>query len=443
MENATVLIFGSGGRESALAWKMQQSPLVRNVFVAPGNIGMTYDSDIQLRSCSLQSESMLALAQDIQPDLIVIGPEQPLVDGVADLLKQAGFLVVGPYQEAAQLEASKIFSKQFMTEFEIPTADYAFYESYNDALEGLNRWDFSDGAGGIVIKSDELAGGKGVVLCDIKEEAQQVIFDFMENPSISVKTRRILFEKKLLGQEISAFALFDGDNWIPIGYACDYKRVYDNDKGPNTGGMGTFVPNDIPDEYQKQQIFDIFERINHGMKQRGTPYVGVLFAGLMITGEGRESQVQVVEFNIRFGDPETQSLLPTMDFDIFVLLYHCAKGSLDKIQQEYDMSLHTKKAVHVVLVSQGYPSLNNIKNPILKGQNITWPSFQQRPTNTYIFFAGVREGEDGLENSGGRVLGVTCVENSIQKAREGAYQVVKQIHFEGVHYRRDIAKGYL
>ena len=443
MNNATVLIFGSGGREAALAWKIQQSPYVQHVIVAPGNIGMTYDSDIHIRNCSLQANHMLALAKELQPDLIVIGPEQPLVDGVADLLKQSGFLAIGPHQAAAQLEASKIFSKEFMTEFEIPTADYVFYDSYKDAVEGLNKWDFADGKREIVIKSDELAGGKGVVLCDNKEKAQQIVFDFMENSAISVKTQRILFEKKIRGREISAFALFDGQDWIPMGYVCDYKRVYDHDMGPNTGGMGSFVPNDIPDEHQKQQIYDIFERVNRGMIQRGTPYVGILFAGLMIEGEGKDSQIRVLEFNIRFGDPETQSLLPTLDGDIFVLFYHCANGTLQEIQEEDRLQQNTKKAVHVVLASQGYPSLDSTKHPILTGQNITWPSIQKRPSNTQIFFAGVRQGEMGLENSGGRVLGVTCVAESIKKAREGAYQMVQQIHFEGMHYRRDIAKGYL
>ena len=178
------------------------------------------------------------------------------------------------------------------------------------------------------------------------------------------------------------------------------------------------------------------------MTQRGTPYVGVLFAGLMLEGDGKDGLVRVLEFNIRMGDPETQSLLPVFEGDVFWLLYHCANGSLDTIQKKYHISHNSKKAVHVVLVSQGYPSLDPIKSPILTGQNISFPSTDERPINTHIFFAGVREGESGLENSGGRVLGVTCVADSIQKARDEAYQIVKQIHFEGVHYRKDIAKGY-
>ena len=436
MKEATALIFGSGGREAALAWKMQQSSMVSQVIVAPGNAGMARNTDIQICPCSLQAEPMLSLAERIQPDLIVIGPEQPLVEGVVDLLEEKGFVILGPHCLAAQLETSKIFSKLFMTEFAIPTADYAFYESYESAMEGLKLWDFSDG---IVIKSDALAGGKGVVLCDRKEEAEKVLYDFMKNPAVSVKTDKILFEKKLRGREISAFALLDGHHFVPIGYACDYKRVGDGDQGPNTGGMGTFTPSDIPDEHQEKKILDIFSKVNEGMKKRGTPYQGVLFAGLMVDGTGVDSQVNVVEFNIRFGDPETQSLLPTLSGDIYELLYKTAQGTLLGNHSISTDIRSEKRAVHVVLASKGYPSLDKKKHPILTGQKITLPT--KIPEQAEIFFAGVKEQNGDILNSGGRVLGVTYVADTVQEARVGAYKLVDKIKFEGRHYRSDIAKG--
>ena len=437
---STVLLFGSGGRESAIAWKLSQSSQVSQIVVAPGNAGMSSIKKTSILPCKLTMDQMLQLAQELQPDLIIIGPEQPLVDGVADQLQEHGFVVMGPHRLAARLEASKIFSKIFMTEFSIPTAEYAYYDGYDSALQGLEEWDFMDG---IVIKSDALAGGKGVVLCDTKEEAQKVLFDFMKNPAVSVQTNKILFEKKLRGREVSAFALLDGENFVPLGYACDYKRVGDGDQGPNTGGMGTFTPSDFPDPFQKEQIFQIFQKVNQGMKSRGTPYQGILFAGLMIDGEGADSDVNIIEFNIRFGDPETQSLLPTVDEDLFALLKATAQGNLSQLsEQQVNHSLQTKKrAVHIVLASQGYPSLDKIKNPILTGQRISLPS--TLPSQAKIFFAGVKEENGVLLNSGGRVLGVTYIGDSVKEARTGAYQIIEQIDFTGKHYRTDIAKGFV
>lgn len=434
--SSKILIFGSGGRESAIAWKLAQSSQVSEIVVAPGNIGMTRMQKTSIYPCRLREEEMLSLAQMLQPDLIIIGPEQPLVDGVGELLKNNGFLILGPYRLAAQLEKSKIFSKMFMTEFSLPTAEYAFYDSYEAALRGLETWNFEDG---LVIKTDSLAGGKGVVLCDNQDAAREVLFDFMKNSAISVQTERILFEKKLKGREVSAFALLDGEAVIPLGYACDYKRAQDGDKGPNTGGMGTFTSPNFPDDAQKKKIFEIFQKTNAGMKHRGTPYQGVLFAGLMIDGEGEQSDVKILEFNIRFGDPEAQSLLPALDGDLFTLLKATAQAKLSLFQHAPVQA--SKTSVHVVLASQGYPSLNTLKSPLLTGQEISIP--ENIPTQAEIFFSGVREENGVLVNSGGRVLGVTYTAASIEEARKGAYQLVEQINFKGKHYRTDIAKGCL
>lgn len=427
-----VLIFGSGGRESAIAWKLAQSSLVESIVVAPGNAGMKTIAKTTINPCKLVGIEMLSLAQKLQPSLIIIGPEQPLVDGVADLLEESGFVVMGPHKAAAQLELSKIFAKTFMTEFAIPTAEYAHYDSYESAMTGLDSWDFTDG---IVIKSDALAGGKGVVLCDSRAEATQVLFDFMKNPAVSVQTDHILFEKKLHGRELSAFALLDGQDVVILGYACDYKRIFDGDKGPNTGGMGTYTPSDIPNAGHQKQIFAIAQKVSLGMISRGTPYQGILFIGLMLDG----SEANVIEFNIRFGDPETQSLLPVLDADLYTLLEATAAGKLSQL--ETDDLQSKKKAVHIVLASQGYPSLDKIKNPILTGQKIKFPS--EIPAQAEIFFAGVREEHGELINSGGRVLGVSYIADSVEEARVGAYQVVKEIAFKGQQYRTDIAKGRL
>jgi phosphoribosylamine--glycine ligase len=299
-------------------------------------------------------------------------------------------------------------------------------------LSGLDSWGFEDG---IVIKSDALAGGKGVVLCDTRLEAEKVLFDFMKNPAVSVQTDQILFEKKLHGRELSAFALLDGQDVLILGYACDYKRIFDGDKGPNTGGMGTYTPADIPNSMQEKQILEIAQKVNQGMLSRGTPYQGILFIGLMLEG----SKTNVIEFNIRFGDPETQSLLLTLDADLFTLLEATATGKLSQLKTQ--TLQNNKKAVHIVLASQGYPSLDKIKNPILTGQKISLPS--HIPENAEIFFAGVTEQNGDLLNSGGRVLGVSYLADSLEEARVGAYQLVKEIEFKGQQYRTDIAKVQL
>ena len=418
----SVLLIGSGGREDALAWKLSQSSSVSNVWVLPGNDAMARHAKVQIIREDATPSGILAVSKEKQPSLIMIGPEQPIVDGAADLLRAHGFAVCAPGAEAAQLEGSKIFSKHFMNEFGIPTAKSVSCDSYEQAAQELERWDFSDG---IVIKTDALAGGKGVVLCDTKKEAQEVIRQFMVDPNIKVKTQRILFEERLHGKEVSAFALLSGSKVCSIGYACDYKRAFDGDKGPNTGGMGTYTPQDWPSQIHKQQIADIFSRVAQGMEKRGHPYVGVLFAGLMI----HEADVNVIEFNIRFGDPETQVLMPTIDEDIFPLLYGAASGNLP------NREVRTKGcALHVVLASKGYPSIG--AHPVHTGFPIT---IQEENTGL-LFFAGVKQKEGVLCSSGGRVMGVTGRGDTLEEARKKAYQNIPHVHFDGMHHRSDIGK---
>lgn len=419
-----VLLLGSGGREDAIAWKLSRSENVDQILVVPGNPAMNRLPKLSTKSGKItNAEMVISIAKDFEPDLIIIGPEQPIVVGISDALRAEGFSVAAPSQAAGQLEESKIFSKIFMTEFNIPTAAFTAHDSYEDALSGLENWDFSNG---IVIKSDALAGGKGVVLCDTKEEAETVVFDFMKNPKVRVKTNRILFEHKLKGKEVSAFAALDGENIRFIGTACDYKRVYDGDLGPNTGGMGTYTPQNWPSKDVMAQINSIFQKVSDGMQSRGTPYQGVLFAGLMID----KDEANIIEFNIRFGDPETQVLMPTLDDDLYELLSSTAKGQLSQMSPPRPK---TCCAVHVVLASGGYPSIDD--TPIQTGHPITLPT--SLPADQIIFYAGVN-GKDPLFNSGGRVLGVTATAETIESARLKAYETVHNIRFEGMQFRNDI-----
>ncbi|MGC6509417.1 MAG: phosphoribosylamine--glycine ligase [Myxococcota bacterium] len=423
---STVLLLGSGGREDTIAWALSKSNSVTKIGVLPGNPAMKRHPKVECVSGSLKDPNhVVQAAKAFNADLIIIGPEQPIVDGCSDALRTAGFPVAAPSKAAGQLEESKIFSKHFMREFEIPTADFAAYDGHGAAQEGLRAWDFKDG---IVVKSDALAGGKGVVLCDTQEEASQVLFDFMQNPNVSVKTQRILFERKLYGQEVSAFAALDGQSVKFIGTACDHKRVFDHDKGPNTGGMGTFSPANWVSPLALERIKEIFQKVADGMVERGHPYQGILFAGLMVDGD----EPSVIEFNIRFGDPETQALVPRLKTDLYDLFYATASGGLSDLPP---IEAASQSAVHVVLASGGYPSIDG--TPINKGHVISFP--ENLEPDTSIFYAGIKENSAGdYVNSGGRVLGVTALAESRSSARQKAYATVKQIHFDGMHFRTDI-----
>ena len=429
MGSHKVLIVGSGGREFSLAERFGADSSVSEVFVVPGNPAMQ-----QLSQCTCLQGEVVELAQQYAVDLVVVGPEKPLVNGLADELRAIGIPVVGPSKSAAILEESKIASKQFMQAVGIPTARCTWHDGVESALQGLDDWSTTDG---VVIKSDALAGGKGVVLCDSVSEAKKVVHAFMEDPTVTVKTDRILFEEKLYGVELSAFALCDGLTWRWLGVACDHKRVGDNDTGPNTGGMGTFIPEDFVTEHQRSEIERIFDLVVQGMADRGTPYQGILFAGLMINPSGvrpdSDDQVSVVEFNIRLGDPETQVLLPTLEGSIFDVFQAAALGTLDQCKAELQQSNY---AVHVVAAAKGYPSIDG--TPIPKGDTI---SVGDLPANTSVVCAGVSVRDKSLVTSGGRVLGVTGVGTTLAEARTLAYEAIAQVQFEGMHHRTDIASA--
>ena len=424
----TILLLGSGGREHALAWKMAQSPAVTRIYALPGSDGIRSVEKVECISGDpADVEFVLKTAQALRPDLIVVGPEKPLAAGIVDALESEGMVVLGPRKAAARLENSKIFAKEFMTDFGIPTAAFKVADSYDEALRMCATWDIE--GKGIVIKADGLAAGKGVVVTHDRAEALKTLHDFMMNPACSVKSSRILLEHKITGKEVSAFALCDGETFLPLGYACDYKRVGDNDQGPNTGGMGGYAPKNWPSDKARQFIQEkVFLPVIAGMQKRGTPFKGILFAGLMIDGDN----VQVIEFNTRFGDPEAQILLPLIKEDIVPLFTKAAKGSLDGVDAPSSGAQH---ALHVVMVSEGYPE--TLGTGMRLGEKIDIP---EALNDTLLFISGAKKKNNQWVNDGGRVIGVTALGKTIEEARERAYKTIEKIRFGGAHWRKDIGR---
>ena len=428
-----VLLLGSGGREHALAWKIKNSPRVDRLYVLPGNDGMELCGLTCLGGNLHDHSHVVNTAKEYAVDLVVCGPEKPLAMGLADVLKEQNIPVAGPCRKAARLESSKIFAKEFMEEFHIPTAPWKAFYDKNEACKAIDHWpcDF------VVVKADALAGGKGVVVAKDKQEAKKAVFDFMENPACSVKTEGIVLEKCLQGREVSAFALCDGENFLPLGYACDYKRVGDDDQGGNTGGMGCVGLNEWPSVKTRKLIEDkIFGQVMLGMKKRKTPYKGILFAGLMID----DNQISVIEFNVRLGDPEAQVLMPLVKNDLLPYLMACADTGLSLLSP---IEIEKKAAVHVVMASKNYPSVD--RTPLLTGEMIDYPrELLSSPSGSerYLFFSGVRKSGGKLTNSGGRVLGVTALGEDVSLAKQKVYGTLEKIHFKGAHYRSDIGKAF-
>jgi phosphoribosylamine---glycine ligase len=430
---ASILLLGGGGREHALAWKFAQSPDVAIIHALPGNDGMGALAKVRcVEGDPADAAFVLETAQALKPDLVMVGPEKPLAAGVVDTLEKAGFLVLGPTRAGAQLESSKIFAKQFMTEFGIPTADYKVCTSYAGALEALKDWPVENR--GIVIKADGLAAGKGVVVTGDRTAAEKTLHDFMINPACTVKTEHILLEEKLAGREVSAFALCDGSTFQLLGFVCDYKRVRDNDEGPNTGGMGGYAPQGWPSPKARRFVNEkIFAPVLAGMQGRGTPFRGILFAGLMVDGD----DVKVIEFNTRFGDPETQILLPLVENDVVPLFAEAAAGAL----QPEKITLKEQAAVHVVMASEGYPE--TFGAGMVLGQKIEMPEQLLQGSvndNGLLFVMGAKKRDGAWTNEGGRVLGITALGRTIEEARAIAYSAIDAIRFKGAHWRRDIGR---
>lgn len=426
-----VLILGSGGREHAMAWKLSRNAKISEVLVMPGNPGMGMTPKVSCVEGSFsQKPAFLELVSKLDPSYVIIGPEAPLANGVSDWLRESSIPVVGPSQLAAELEASKVFAKKFMSRNKIPTADFKIVKTVSEGHEYLDSIDFSNG---IVVKADALAGGKGVVVTRDLEEAKTTVCDFLENSNCQVKTEELLFEERLDGKELSAFALCDGDHYATLGYACDYKRVFEGDLGPNTGGMGGYLPTDWPSIKIKKQIDNIISKTLTGMKKEGREFSGFLFVGLMIDGD----EVNVIEYNVRMGDPETQILLPLLDSRFEEVL---EKVAFQDLKENFDLTPVAKSCVHIVLTSGGYPSTDG--TPLDLNNQINYPARfnDQTNENLYLFFAGVNSGtESSLINSGGRVLGLSAVGSTTEEARALAYKNIEAFNFKGMHYRKDIA----
>jgi phosphoribosylamine---glycine ligase len=415
-----VLIIGGGGREHALAWKLRQSAQVEHLWCAPGNGGISEDAECV--DASLTDVSALAdLAQKLKADLAVVGPEQPLVLGIANEFAKRGLRLVGPSREAAQLEGSKVFAKEFMRKHGIPSAaTYGIFDSAVDAYTALCEVDWP-----VVVKADGLCGGKGVLVTSSPDEATAFIERLMEKREFGEAGKAVILEEGLKGHEISYIVLTDGENFLPLAPARDYKRVFDGDQGPNTGGMGAICSNDlISAELETLIQSRIVRPTIAGMAKDGKPFKGFLYFGLMITSEGPK----VLEFNCRLGDPETEALVMRMNFDLCEALERAAAGDL----KNFRMSWEPKASACMVLAAKGYPGRPEV------GQRIDGLKRMAATGDVAVFHAGTRKESDKYYIHSGRVLTVAARAGSLSEARRKVYETAKQISFEGMHYRKDI-----
>ena len=418
-----ILVIGSGGREHALAWKLKQSPRAARIFCAPGNAG-TAEIGENVALAATDFGALVRFARENHVDLTMVGPDDPLAAGIVDLFATEGLRIFGPTKAAAQLESSKIFAKELMREQGIPTAQAATFKRSGDALRFCERTRFP-----IVIKADGLALGKGVIIAGDFAAARSTIDEMMNQGRFGGAGRRIVIEEFLRGAECSLHALVDGANYRLLQTARDHKRVFDGDAGPNTGGMGAFSPANnwsaaLEDQFHKA----IIQPLLRGLQERKITFRGLLYPGLMICADG----ARVLEFNCRFGDPETQAILPRMKSDLLPLLEATIDGKINSPQAsviEWDQ----RPAVTVVLTSGGYPGKYKI------GKTISGLDEAAKLGDVHIFHAGTKRASGKILTAGGRVLAVTALGSTIETARARAYEAVSCIHFENCHYRQDIA----
>lgn len=418
-----VLLIGGGGREHALAWKLAQSAGVERVLVAPGNAGTADEPGLEnVGVAATDIEALVALATKEQVGLTVVGPEAPLVDGVVDRFQSAGLAIFGPTRAAAQLEGSKSFTKDFLARHAIPSADYQTFTAVAPALEYLAQV-----GAPIVIKADGLAAGKGVIVAETEIEAEAAIRDMLEANAFGGAGARVVIEEFLTGEEASFIVMVDGENILPMATSQDHKRAFDGDTGPNTGGMGAYSPAPVVTPEVDARIMEqVIVPTVRGMAAEGNTYSGFLYAGLMIDAEGNP---KVIEYNCRFGDPETQPLMLRLTSDFAELCLAGANGTLAGHECRWD----SRAAVGVVMAAGGYP------DSYRKGDAITGIDAAER-AGCKVFQAGTAHSPDGeLTTAGGRVLCVTALGDSVLEARELAYQGVANVRWEGVEYRRDIA----
>ena len=436
MTKYKVLVVGSGGRDHAVAWALAQSPYVEQIYVAPGNGGTEWPVHSekhgrQMRAAAINISipnddvsRLVKFAQQEAIDFTVVGPTSALVTGIVDAFQEADLGVFGPSRQAAQLETSKSFAKDFMDRHAIPTADYQVFNDYQAAQAYVHSLEHQ-----VVIKADGLADGKGVIVCEDKDQTQVALDTIMHKQNFGAAGQTVVIEERLEGPEISILAWSDGRTVIPMLPARDYKRLFDSDRGPNTGGMGAYAP--VPN-ISEAQIAEICHRILEptvqGMAAEGVPYIGVLYAGLMLTSTGPK----VLEFNCRLGDPEAQALLPLLKTDLLQILLACVEGRLGEVGIDW----HTAVCAAIVLTSPGYPDRYRTGLPI---RGLDQATDLEKIT---VFQAGTRHTENEIVTAGGRVLTISAVGENLGSALEWAYQGVAQIHFDGAHYRQDIGRDY-
>ena len=415
-----ILIVGSGGRENALAWKAAQSPKADKIYCAPGNAGIArYAECVDIPA--MEFDRLAAFAKEKSIDLTIVGMDDPLVGGIVDVFEAQGLRVFGPRKNAAILEGSKAFSKDLMKKYHIPTAAYENFDDPEKALAYLQTAKYP-----IVLKADGLALGKGVLICNTKEEAG--VKEIMQDKKFGSAGNRMVIEEFMTGREVSVLSFVDGKTIRTMTSAQDHKRAQDGDRGLNTGGMGTFSPSpfytDAVDHFCRQYIY---QPTVDAMAAEGRPFKGIIFFGLMLTADGPK----VLEYNARFGDPETQVVLPRMKTDIVDVFNACVDGTLDQIELEFE----DNAAVCVVLASDGYP-VSYKKGYVIHGLD----AFQGKD-GYYVFHAGTAVSPEGIVTNGGRVLGVTAKGASLKEARANAYEAVKWIDFENKYFRHDIGKA--
>ncbi|NQT87873.1 phosphoribosylamine--glycine ligase [bacterium] len=414
-----ILVVGGGGREHALVWKIAQSPLVEKIYCAPGNAGTaTLAENVAIPADEVRA--LLRFARNESIDLTIVGPEAPLVDGITDRFEAEGLPVFGPNARAAELEGSKVLAKHIMRKHNIPTASYDVFDTVDAAEQHVRKADYP-----LVIKADGLAAGKGVIVCQERDEALKAIDTIMKLRAFGDAGNHLVVEECLIGEEASILALTDGNTIVPLPTSQDHKAVFNGDKGPNTGGMGAYSPAPVITESQYERIErEVIIPIVHAMNADERPYKGVVYAGLMMTDDGP----RVLEFNVRFGDPETQPILFRLQSDIVPVLLAVATTGLEDVALDWD----PRPSVCVVMASGGYPG------PYEKGKVITGLEEAATVEDAMVFHAGTALKAGKVVTTGGRVLGVTARGDDIQSAIDRAYETVAKINFPGAQYRTDI-----
>ncbi|MCG7535622.1 phosphoribosylamine--glycine ligase [Pseudoalteromonas sp. OOF1S-7] len=417
-----ILVIGSGGREHALAFKAAQNPSVKTVFVAPGNAGTALEPKLQNVAIGVEDiDALLAFAKENKVELTIVGPEAPLVIGVVDRFSEAGLAIFGPTQGAAQLEGSKSFTKDFLARHQIPTAAYQTFEEIEPALAYVK----AQGAP-IVVKADGLAAGKGVIVAMTEAEAEDAIRDMLAGNAFGDAGSRVVIEEFLEGEEASFIVMVDGKNVLPFATSQDHKRAYNGDEGPNTGGMGAYSPAPVVTAQIHQRIMDeVITPTVEGMAAEGHPYTGFLYAGLMIAADGTP---KVIEYNCRFGDPETQPIMLRLQSDLVTLIEAANRQELDQTEIQFD----PRAAVGVVLAAKGYPG-SYPKGDAISGLRVAYPEGEK------VFHAGTKQDGDAVVTAGGRVLCATALGHTVTEAQKRAYALVQEINWDGVEYRTDIA----